>query len=314
VAAPVKRPVGVILAAGRGTRLGALGERWPKPLLPIGNRPLIERQIEDLRGLGVERVVVVVGHLRERLREALGDGARLGVRIELVEQREPLGIAHAALAAVALVDGPFYLWLGDIFYVPRDLGALARAFEGAEGVLAVRRDPTGEVVRRNAAVVVDGEGFVRRVVEKPRHVTSALAACGLYLWSGAFFDALRATPRTALRDEYEIATAVQLFVSGGGRVRAAEVVEWESNVTTPADLLECQRRLLRSMGVDRLVAAGARVHPGAELSGAVVGERAVIERPIRVEDALVLPDTVVAGEGDLVRCIVGPGVRVEVAG
>ena len=102
------------------------------------------------------------------------------------------------------------------------------------------------------------------------------------------------------------------------------ICEWESNLTTAGDLLECQRRVLRSMGVDRLVAAGARVHPGARLRDAVVGERAVIERGSVPEDVASDIRTVERARATRRARIIGerhelasavlhltPGVRVE---
>ena len=79
----------MILAAGRGERMGALTRRVPKPLLEVGGRPLIEHQVDRLAGAGFRDVVVNLAWLGERIAARLGDGSRLGVRIRY--SREPEG-------------------------------------------------------------------------------------------------------------------------------------------------------------------------------------------------------------------------------
>ena len=79
----------MILAAGRGERMGALTRRVPKPLLEVGGRPLIEHQVVRLAGAGFRDVVVNLAWLGERIAARLGDGSRLGVRIRY--SREPEG-------------------------------------------------------------------------------------------------------------------------------------------------------------------------------------------------------------------------------
>jgi N-acetyl-alpha-D-muramate 1-phosphate uridylyltransferase len=113
----VTAPRAMILAAGRGERMRPHTDRLPKPLLRVGGTPLIERHLDALRRAGVAEVVVNLGWLGERLREALGDGARLGVRLRYSEEGWPAlesggGIFHAL---PLLGDGPFVVVNGDVW-------------------------------------------------------------------------------------------------------------------------------------------------------------------------------------------------------
>ena len=87
---------GVILAAGKGTRIQPFSDHYPKPLLPVFNRPLLLWQVEAMRDLGIRDILIVVGHLGHRIVESLGDGSRYGVRIRYVEQQETLGSRREA--------------------------------------------------------------------------------------------------------------------------------------------------------------------------------------------------------------------------
>ncbi|MCB1921347.1 MAG: NTP transferase domain-containing protein, partial [Candidatus Competibacteraceae bacterium] len=70
-------------------------DEYPKPLLPVGNKPLLAHQIELMRNLGIREVIILIGHKGYQIARVLGDGSQYGVRLRYVEQTEVLGIAHA---------------------------------------------------------------------------------------------------------------------------------------------------------------------------------------------------------------------------
>ena len=87
--------VGVILAAGKGTRMEPFSINYPKPVLPICNVPLIKYLIGYMKELGIQEVIVVIGHLGYEITRSLGNGENIGIHINYVEQKETLGLAHA---------------------------------------------------------------------------------------------------------------------------------------------------------------------------------------------------------------------------
>lgn len=287
--------MGVILAAGKGTRMRPFSEHWPKPILPVLGKPLMAYQLEMMAGLGIRRVVVVIGHLGHEVVRALGDGSRYGVSIDYVEQEEMLGIAHAVSRLEKHVDRPFFLFLGDIFFVTENLPAMVTRFHDGKlgGVLACKREPDLEAIKRNFIVLTGPDGLVQRVIEKPRHPRTDLKGCGIYLFDLSFFDAVRRTPRTAMRNEYEITDSIQIFLDDGYAVEAAEVVKADMNVSYPADLLELNLRLLQQSGESVYVDPTAHVRHGARLAQCVVMAGAEIGRDAELAECLVFPDGVV---------------------
>jgi glucose-1-phosphate thymidylyltransferase len=302
--------LGVILAAGKGTRLQPFSERYPKPILPILGKPLLQHQIECLRDLGVTRVIVVIGHLGFEIVRALGDGRDLGVEIEFVDQGPTLGIAHAVSKLEGLVDRPFMLFLGDIFFLHDDLSRMVAMLgpDDVHGVLAVKEEPSIEAIRRNFVVLEDADGFVKRVIEKPQYPPSRLKGCGLYLFDPRFFDAVRRTPRTAMRDEYEITDAIQIFLDDGHRVRAARVIRDDLNLSYPADLLDINLKLLAQSSQ---IGANVRLAPGCTVERSVVMDGVTVEQPIAIRDSLIFPGVTVSSRFDLSRAIVTPGQVIE---
>ena len=154
----------LVLAGGLGTRLRARFGDLPKPLVPVGGRPFVERQIAWLEGHRIRDIVLCVGHGAERVREALGDGATLGVTLSYSAEPEPLGTAGALRLASSFVDGPTLVVNGDTL-ADCDPWALERARweRGAVGALALFEvaDATAQ-----GRVECDAQGLVLRFVEK----------------------------------------------------------------------------------------------------------------------------------------------------
>lgn len=294
-------PIGVILSAGKGSRIDPFNTRFPKPMLPILNRPIIEHQIDQMKEVGIHEIIVVVGHLKETIIDHIGDGSAFGVDVRYVEQRQTLGIAHAVMQLERHVDRHFLLYLGDILYVPQDLGSMvdiSRRYD-AVVVLAAKRETDREAISKNFLIDTDTRDRVTRVIEKPRYLVNDLKGCGIYYCAPDFFDAVRQTPRTALRDEYEITTAIQISIDLGYPVHVAPVVEWDLNITFPKDILEGNRYWLEREGLENVVHASADVHPDAVLRGAVIGARAQVTHAITLENVVILADTVVDSDADL---------------
>ncbi|MGV3523541.1 MAG: HAD-IIIA family hydrolase [Candidatus Sericytochromatia bacterium] len=104
----------VILAGGRGSRLGALTDTLPKPLIPVADKAVIVYQLELLQRHGIREVILLCGYLGDTLEKALGDGSTWNLRLEYVHEAEPLGTAGALTALSGKLDEDFVLFSGDI--------------------------------------------------------------------------------------------------------------------------------------------------------------------------------------------------------
>lgn len=285
---------GVILAAGHGSRMGPFGEEMPKPIVPICNKPLLAYQLEYMKSVGIDEVFIVIGHLGHRITQALGDGSRFGLRIRYVEQQHRLGIAHAVGQLERHITRPFLLMLGDIFFEIPHLDRMMKEMEEntATAVLAVKEETDAEAVKRNFSVLLREDDTVRRVIEKPRHVTNLLKGCGLYLFDMPIFDAIRRTPRTAMRDEYELTDSIQILIDYELPVHIAAVVEWDVNITYTRDLIDCCMHQLRKLNRMSLTGEDCDLARGTELTDTVLGDRVIVRKPARLERCVVLSDVV----------------------
>lgn len=233
----------VLLAAGRGTRMGALTATTPKPLLRVAGRPIIAHALAGLARAGVQTAVIVVGYRGEQIEAALGDGAGLGLALRYVRQEQPEGTAQALLSAEPAIGGaPFILSWGDILVPPALYGELIAGYAArpCDALLAVNEvdDPW-----RGAAVYVNADWRVTRLEEKPPRGSSTTRwnNAGIMMFAPLIFDyARRLTPSP--RGEYELPQAVAQMVRDGRVVRALPLRGAWSDVGTPADLADAERR------------------------------------------------------------------------
>lgn len=171
----------MILAAGRGIRLRPLTWTLPKPMLPVGGRPLLEHHIELLRAHGVTDITINLHHKPEVIREHLGDGSGLGARITYSYEKSLLGSAGAIKKVESTFDRPFYILYGDVL-LDLDLTAFSSFHRARGAALTMAVYPTEEPTRCGIAMM-DDDGRVRRFREKPaaHEVFSAWASAGAFV-------------------------------------------------------------------------------------------------------------------------------------
>ena len=125
----------VVLAGGFGTRLRPYTMVLPKPLMPVGDRPVLEIVVRQLRHAGFERITVATGHLAELIEVFFGDGARWDVAIDYYREIEPLGTV-GALALIDSLDEPFLVMNGDLL-TDMDYAALLQRHIDSDAVSTI---------------------------------------------------------------------------------------------------------------------------------------------------------------------------------
>ncbi len=167
----------VILAGGRGQRLAPYTTILPKPLMPIGDVPILEVVVRQLKRAGFDDITLAVGYLAELLMAYFGDGEKLGVRIHYSREDEPLGTA-GPLALVQGLDEPFLVMNGDLL-TSIDYGRLWQAHAARRAIATLvtfQRDVQIDL----GVIETDGEGRVRGYIEKPTyHYT---VSTGIYVF------------------------------------------------------------------------------------------------------------------------------------
>lgn len=299
---------GVVLAAGRGTRMRPLTDRRPKPLLPVGDRSLLERVFDTAADV-VDEFVVVTGYRGDAICEAIGESYR-DHPVQYVEQAEPRGTAHAVAQAEPVVDDDFLVLNGDVVVD----ASLPRALVEADGMAVAATavpDPRAYGVLSTAA-----DGSLAEIVEKPDDPPTNLANVGCYAFEPAVFESIDRTPESD-RGEYEITTTIELLLDEGHRINVAPYEGTWLDVGRPWELLKANELALAELAesdetTDSEAIAGT-VEEGVHLHGPVVVEPgARLRSGTYVEGPAVIREGAEAGPNAYIRgpTVVGPDAHV----
>jgi bifunctional UDP-N-acetylglucosamine pyrophosphorylase/glucosamine-1-phosphate N-acetyltransferase len=286
----------VVLAAGRGRRLRPLTDGIPKPMLPVGQKPLVGHVLDAATEAGASGFVVVVADEDGPVRDRFGDSYG-GVPITYAEQSEPRGTADAVACASDHLDGPFVVLNGDNLYDPASLSSVVDSAP-AIGVYRVD-DPT------EYGVISHDGSRVNDIVEKPADPPTDLANVGAYALPQLDRDDL-VVPQSD-RGEREF-TDVLAQVLETNRVSPVEFDTW-LDVGRAWELLAANERVISSKGgsIEGDVSPDAHVHGDVVVEdGATIRERSTVEGPAVVRaGATVGPGAYVRG-----TTYVGPGAHV----
>jgi NDP-sugar pyrophosphorylase family protein len=229
----------VVMAAGEGTRLRPLTERWAKPVLPIDGRPVLAVLLREFAAAGLRRVWLVTGHLAEQVEAIAGDGSAFGLELSSVPQPEVLGSADAVQRALAAgAELPLVVTAADTVFGRGDLPRFAETFATADaaGAVAVRLDPPPGAGRGAVRTV---EGRVTRMADDdPANPWS-----GAPLWG---VDRPIAERLCLDRPPYELENAFQSAIAAGETILSVEIGKTR-DLTYPLDLVEENFPYLRSI-------------------------------------------------------------------
>jgi mannose-1-phosphate guanylyltransferase len=328
----------VIVAGGFGTRLLPLTTHRPKHLLEVGGVPFLEHQISRLAAAGVDHVVLATSYRADLFEPVLGDGSRWGIRLDYVQESEPLGTGGAIRNVAGALrhdpDGAVVILNGDVLS-GHDLAAQLADFDTPRD--GRRVDVSLHLVevedaRPFGCVPTDAAGRVTAFVEKSDQPVSRQVNAGCYVFRRSVIDTIPAGRVVSVERE----TFPGLVADGAVVVGYVDSAYWR-DVGTPAALVAASRDLVRgeatspavrrapgSAWVDEqahlsggarvdggsTVAAGARVGAGAVVSGSVLMAGAEVGENVEVVDSVLGPGAVVADGVRLREVTVGDGARV----
>ncbi|WP_435074256.1 sugar phosphate nucleotidyltransferase [Halorubrum sp. HHNYT27] len=322
----------VVLAAGEGRRVRPLTRYQPKPMLRVAGRPILEYPLDALVHSGVEHIVLVVGHGRNRIQNRFENTYR-GVDLTYVTQSTQLGSGHALQAAVDHVDEEFLVVNGDNVIDETMVRVTAERYVESDATACLAVAASDRASEYGTVGVSDG---VVSWVNEHGGGASARVNAGVYAFDESIFDALE---RTAFEDGERPLTGA-IGELDGPVIAATPNGVW-FDPSYPWDLLRTNEQILYAhpaladagdrvkesarvhesavigenvlIGPDCTVSAGAVVKRGTcLLSSTIVGENAVLEGSIVGPDARIganalLRDTIVGGGATIGDGTVSPG-------
>jgi UDP-N-acetylglucosamine diphosphorylase / glucose-1-phosphate thymidylyltransferase / UDP-N-acetylgalactosamine diphosphorylase / glucosamine-1-phosphate N-acetyltransferase / galactosamine-1-phosphate N-acetyltransferase len=230
----------VLLAAGRGTRMRALTNELPKPMIAVRGKPILQHVIEGMCAAGVRQFYIIVGWRAEVVRQTFGEGAAFGVTIRYATQMVQDGTGKVVELARDFVGGDaFILSYGDIIVDPANYPRLTTLEPETEAIVTVKRS---EDVSKGGAVFVNQRFELVDLREKPKpgEPTSPWYNAGIYAFRPSIFDFSARLERSP-RGEFELTDAIRALAQAGKKVQALELRgEW-ADVRDPEILAQLNR-------------------------------------------------------------------------
>jgi glucose-1-phosphate thymidylyltransferase len=277
----------IIPLAGKGTRLRPHTHLVPKPMLKIAGKPVMAYILEDLEKLGgVEQVVYVTGHLKEKV-EAYARTQFASLPAVFVEQTVQDGTAGAVKLAEPYVDQDVLIIFVDTIF-ETDLSVIKST--DADGIIWVKEV---EDYQRFGVVVTDADGNMTQIIEKPSTPISKRANIGLYYiknWKLLFEGIDHVLTQPTNKGEYYLTDAFQYMIDKGAKIRVIDVEGWYDAGKLDT-LLDTNRAVLERGGARRPATVPAGV---------------TILDPVYIEDNVTLRDSTIGPNVSL-----GAGTRVE---
>ena len=284
----------IVPMAGRGSRLRPHTLTVPKPLLPVGGKPIVHRLVEDIAALcseKIEEIAFVIGDFGSEVEaELIAVAEKLGAKGKIFYQDKALGTAHAVLCAKEVLDGPVVVAFADTLFK-----ADFKIDENPDGILWVKQIENPSAF---GVVKLDNDGNITDFVEKPESFISDLAMIGIYYFKDG--ASLRKECEYLIENniiksgEYQLPDALRRLTEAGKKFKPGKVVEWldcgnkEVTVFTNQRVLEFDRE----KGLDM-------IHADSKLINSIIIPPCYIGKDVILENSIVGPH-VSLGKGSMV--------------
>jgi bifunctional UDP-N-acetylglucosamine pyrophosphorylase/glucosamine-1-phosphate N-acetyltransferase len=291
----------IILAAGKGTRFEPLSLVRPKPLFSVFEESILEHNVKQLKGL-VKEVVIVVNYKKELIKEKIGNNFE-GINIKYAFQEEINGTGGSLLSVKSLLKDKFILLNGDDFYFKKDIEKVLDNFPCI--LVKEHSNPS------NFGVIIEEEGFVSEIIEKPENPHSNLVNTGLYFLPKTITEE---KIEKSQRGEYEFTDFLKKFIKNN-RLRIVKAKEWFP-ASYPWDILDALELLFNNKKKSLKIKKEKNVFIKGKL---IVGENTILKSGTYIEGPVYIGKNCTIGPNCFIRpntvigndCKVGQAVEIK---
>lgn len=296
----------VILAAGRGKRMNPLTKIIPKPMLRVAGRPLIEHLINRLQVIGIQRVIIVIGHLEDDITSYINSGERWGINTQYTVQKELQGMADAlkTTKSALLSEEDILVCAADTLIASHHLTRLITEHRrtNAEITLCLQKTKLKTPIE-TALVRLEKDHRVSFIIEKPslKQAPSNIACLPIYIMRKTIYNHLEQIKKSS-RGEYEIQDAIQATIVQGKRVQGV-LIDSRITFSTIQDYLSVNWKFLDkhiTKPIRGIVEGGTIVKPPVLIcqnslvkSNCEIGPYCYLEKDVQLEEGVSVQNTII---------------------
>ncbi len=190
----------LILCGGEGTMMRPLTLSTPKPMLPMGYKPMLEHTISYFKDQGLDSFVLAIGYLGEQIIKYFGDGSAFGVNIEYSPEHKALGTAGAIKNAEKFMNSTFVMMFGDTIFRDLSISEVLQFHREKKSLATLVTTKVGNV-KRFGVVESDKEGKVTGFLEKPKYSNAGWINAGMYVFEPQIFDYMKPGDKTSMESD-----------------------------------------------------------------------------------------------------------------
>jgi bifunctional UDP-N-acetylglucosamine pyrophosphorylase/glucosamine-1-phosphate N-acetyltransferase len=278
----------IILAAGSSTRTYPLTLTRPKPLLKVANKTILEHNLETIKDI-VDEIILVVGYKKNMIKDYVKKN-HPELKIRFVEQKEQLGTGHAVSILRKHIKNRFILLMGDNIYSKKDIKEVAK-HQYSILVKKVKNPELFGVVKKKNHILTD-------IIEKPKKFISNLINCALYSLDKEIFNILKKTKRSE-RNEYEFTDALKLLAVKDKLycVNSTSCLQ----ISYPWDLLSADKELRKNKDI---IGKNSKIQ--GKIINSTIGNNCIINGTIT--NSIIMDDTIIDKGSVIKDSIIGENV------
>ncbi|OGH92485.1 MAG: glucose-1-phosphate thymidylyltransferase [Candidatus Magasanikbacteria bacterium RIFOXYD2_FULL_39_9] len=295
----------ILTGGGRATRLRPVTSTMNKHLIPLANKPMIFHVIEKAVEAGVEEIFINTNPGETELQKYIGDGGHWGVKITFFEQEGgPQGVAHVVKQAEKFIgNDPFLFFLSDNVILGSLKGFVDEFVNGNyDCMLALSKVEDPE---RFGVPVLDANGKLTDVIEKPKNPPNNFAVTGIYLYGpNVFFKAFDHIQKSD-RGEYEISSIHSDLLKNNLKVGYKEITGWWKDTGKPEDLIVANQLLMEEITAENFKVEG-QIEAGAQVGDKVrIGVGTTVNKNVKI-----IGPALIGENCTLEDCIIGPNATI----
>jgi len=322
----------IILAAGEGCRLKPFTNSIPKPMIPVGNKPIIQYVIEALVKNKIKNCVIIVGYKKERIMNYFDDGKKFNIKIKYVEQKHQVGTGHALIQAKKDFSEDLIVLAGDNIINGNLIAPLIE--KKGTSILYTMSDTPSKY-----GVISVNDGHLVRIQEKPNEEIGKLISTGIYRFEK---ENLKELENFVEKGKTSITCYFNNLIKNGKEINAVKGTGYWHDAVYPWDLLTLNEISLKHINsntndlknviINGKVNIGTNsiIHPGSFIVGPVIigegceigpntcifpstsiGDNVTIGTNCEIKNSIIMSNTKIQSKSTIVQSVLGEGNNIQ---